>query len=600
MAMSQLRPSSDPSARSPFRWSSYLLAILAIGSAAGLRLLLERLAIWDAPLLLFALPVLAVTLYLGIRPGLFAAALGAFVWTRFYTNAVEINFFLLLLGGCGVSSLGHMLVSERRKLAAGESREQQQERLIDLAHDAIIVRDTNSVILKWNAGARAIYGWREDEAAGKVTHALFNTGFPASADDLAAKLIEAGFWEGELRHTTRAGDEIIVESRQVLLRDKAGAPFRILEINREITRRKRAEEAMRRSEQRFHSLSDANAIGVACGGAAGGIVEANDAFLKMTGYSRDDLLAGAVVWPEPYGVARALFERDFVRKDGARIPVLIFAAAPEPPEEGAVILMVDLSERRMLEQKLRQKQKIETIGLLAAGVAHDFNNLLTSILMNTELAMEEIPAGHAAHRMLSEVTAEATRAAHLTRQLLAYAGKGVLSMKPIDLGATTMETAARTKSLISRQIRLRVESDSRLAPVQADQEQIRQLIASLILNAAEAIGEKASGEISVSTSRCELDPQDERWTFETGEIRAGAYALVRVQDNGCGMDDATLARAFDPFFTTKFLGRGLGLSAAQGIARAHRGAIRIVSAPGEGATVEALFPIPPSGSHLTQ
>jgi PAS domain S-box-containing protein len=543
--------------------------------------------------------VVAVTVYLGRWPGLFAAALGAFLWTLVFENAVQINFVIVFFGGAGLSLLGSLLVAERWRVAEGEQRAREQERLIDLANDAIIVRDANGVILKWNAGATAIYGWTEREAAGKITHSLFNTQFP-ELGALTAKLIQEGSWEGELRHTTRSGAKIVVESRQVLLRDDTGAPFRILEINRGITRRKQAEEAKRRSEQRFHSLSDSNVIGVACYGAAGFIVEANDAFLKITGYSRDDLRAGTIVWPEALAGSRAPFESDFARKDGTRIPVLIFAAAPEPPEEEAIVLMVDLSERKMLEQKLQQKQKIETIGLLAAGVAHDFNNLMTSILMNAELAMEHLPARHPAHRMLNEVTSEAIRAAQLTRQLLAYAGKGIVSVKPIDLGATIDEAAAQTRNLISKQIQLRVESDSRITPIQADQGQIRQLVSSLILNAAEAIGEKPLGEISVSTSRCELDPQDGRWIFASGEIRAGAYALLRVQDNGCGMDDATLARAFDPFFSTKFLGRGLGLSAAQGIAQAHRGAIRIVSVPGQGATVEALFPLPSSESHLTR
>jgi PAS domain S-box-containing protein len=593
MAMTPPRQISDQYARRPFRLSSYLLAILAIGLAAGLRLLLQHISVWDAPVLSLVLAVLAVTVYRGLWPGLFAAVLGAFLWAQFYTHAIQINFFLLFLGGALVSVLGSLLISERWRAAAGESREQQQEKLIDLAHDAIIVRDPTGVILKWNAGATAVYGWTEDEAAGKVTHSLFDTKFPVSVGDMEAKLSEEGFWEGELRHTTRSGAGIIVASRHVLLRDAAGAPFRILEINREITSRKRA-------EARFLSLSDANVVGVACGTAAGGIVEANDAFLKMTGFSRDDLRAGAIVWPDTAGRSRAPFERDFLRKDGARIPVLIFAAAPEPPEEEAVVLMVDLSERKILEEKLQQKQKLETVGLLAAGVAHDFNNLLTSILMNSELALEKLPPGHDARRMMQAVTHEATRAAHLTAQLLAYAGKGGLSSKPIDLEAAIRQATLQTRDLISKQIPIRLDFDSRLSPINADQRQIQQLMTNLILNAAEAIGEKASGEIAVSTSRCELGVEDKRWIFELGEIHAGAYALVRVQDNGCGMDDATLARVFDPFFTTKFLGRGLGLSAAQGIARAHGGAIRIVSAPGQGATVEALFPLPPPESHLTQ
>ena len=252
--------------------------------------------------------------------------------------------------------------------------------------------------------------------------------------------------------------------------------------------------------------------------------------------------------------------------------------------------MVDLSERQMLEQKLLRKQKLETVGLLAAGVAHDFNNLLTSILMNSELAMENMPPGNRARRMLEEVTREALRVAQLTSQLLAYAGKGGHAARAIDLGATIRLAVSELRGTVAQHIPIRLKLLPGLAPIEADQDQIRQLITSLLVNAAEALGDKPGGEITVSTSVCNLGAEEGHWLFGSGEIGAGSYALIRVQDNGCGMDDAMLARAFDPFFTTKFLGRGLGLSAAQGIARAHNGAIRIISAPGQGATVDALFP----------
>lgn len=261
-------------------------------------------------------------------------------------------------------------------------------------------------------------------------------------------------------------------------------------------------------------------------------------------------------------------------------------------KEGAAPMMTDFSECKALEQKLRRRQNLETIGLLTAGIAHDFNNALTIILMNTRLAFDALPAGHRALRMLEDVTNETQRAAHLTKQLLAYAGR-LRTQTRIDLAALLRETISQTRDAISNRILVKLELDPRLPAVEADEDQIRQLMVNLLVNASEAIGERADGEIGISAIRCDAGATDCRWSPGLAEGRPGASALIRVRDNGCGMDEATLAKAFDPFFSTKVRGRGLGLSAAQGIAHAHHGAMRILSTPGQGATVEALLPAAP-------
>jgi len=257
-----------------------------------------------------------------------------------------------------------------------------------------------------------------------------------------------------------------------------------------------------------------------------------------------------------------------------------------------VALIVDLTERKLLEQKLGQRQKLDTVELLGAGVSHDFNNLLTSILMNAQLSRDSIPAGHRALKMLDDLMDEALRAGRLTGQLLAYAGKGSLFSKSVDLATEIREGAASAQSSMPPEIALRLELDPNLIPIEADAGQIRQLVTNLIANASEAIVEGRAGEIVVSASSLRIGAEDDKRAPGFAEMGPGLYAMICVRDNGCGMDAATMARAFDPFFTTKFLGRGLGLSASQGIVRTHGGAIRIVSAPGEGTTVEALLPMP--------
>src|SRR5262249_39956808 len=252
------------------------------------------------------------------------------------------------------------------------------------------------------------------------------------------------------------------------------------------TERRKAREsvaAMRRSESRFRGLIEANVIGVACGAPGGAVTEANDAFLEITGYSREDLRMGAISWDETAGVSPAPAEKDLPRKDGERIPVLLYTAAFDGPAGEAVALVVDLTERKLLEQKLRQRQKLETVGLLAAGVAHDFNNLLTSILMNAQLSRDSLPAGHRALKMLDDLMDEALRAGRLTGQLLAYAGKGSLFSKSVDLAAEIREGAASAQSSMPPEIALRLELDPNLIPIEADAGQIRQLVTNLIANA---------------------------------------------------------------------------------------------------------------------
>ncbi len=587
-----MKPARSPGS-SPFEWRGYLIAIIAIGAGAGLRLLLRHFSLWDAPLVTFATAVLLVAVYRGLGPALTAAFFGGFLWTQFPTNPVRMNFPALFMGGIAISVPASLLFAERRKTRAREQKSREQEKLIELAHDAILVLDPDNVILKWNAGATTIYGWTEAEALGKVTDTLFETKTSGPPREVSASLSSDGFWEGELRHLAHNGSQITVESRKVLLRDETGAPFRILEINREITKRRDAESAMRRSESRFRRLCAANLIGVGWGDPAGSIVEANSAFLRMTGNSSDDLRSGAIPYREFSSVTCGPLEKELVRKDGSRIAALQVAAAPETPGEEGVVLMMDLSERKALEQKLRHKQKRETIGQLAAGVAHDFNNALTIILMNAQLAYDAIPATHPARRLLESVTNETERAGTLTKQLLAYAGKGVQTLASTDLAALLREAVAQMPDTISPRIPMKLDLDPELPAIEADEDQIRQLVMNILVNASEAIGDRADGEIGVSAIRSEAGSRDSRWISSFTEARTGASALIRVRDNGCGMDETTVAKAFDPFFTTKLHGRGLGLSAAQGIAHAHHGAIRIVSSPGQGATLEVLLPAAP-------
>jgi PAS domain S-box-containing protein len=250
---------------------------------------------------------------------------------------------------------------------------------------------------------------------------------------------------------------------------------------------------------------------------------------------------------------------------------------------------MDITEHRRDEEALRQSQKLESIGLLAAGIAHDFNNLLVGVVGNASLAKQMISTDNPVSELLDSIEQSGEHAAHLTRQMLAYSGQGRFIVEPHDLSALARETCGLVKTSIPPQVTLRFDLPAALPPVEADRAQIQQVFMNLVLNAAEAIGNN-QGEVSVSTGIREVDEAFIRNRVEAADLRPGQFVFLEVRDTGCGMDSATRARIFDPFFSTKFTGRGLGLAAVAGIVRGHRGAILVSSAPGSGSCFTVLFP----------
>jgi signal transduction histidine kinase len=249
-----------------------------------------------------------------------------------------------------------------------------------------------------------------------------------------------------------------------------------------------------------------------------------------------------------------------------------------------------LQQYERYQAQLRQAQKLESLGVLAGGIAHDFNNILTGILGNASLASEILPADHPAYHLLEDVITSSERAAALTTQMLAYAGKGRFQVQPLDLSELVRNMGDFFRASVPKWIELDVHLESALPSIEADSSQIEQIVMNLVINAAEAIPEGRHGRVQVRTGRHELGPQST--TGFAGEpLPPGTYATLQVRDNGTGMDDETLARIFDPFFTTKFLGRGLGLAAVQGIVREHGGALTVESTHGKGTTFTIFFPV---------
>jgi PAS domain S-box-containing protein len=460
----------------------------------------------SAVLWLLLIVILLGSAWLGYGPGVMICVLSSFVVMPLVappgrSRSVNYTQFGMLVGVSLIvsraSQVNHRHQDELRRVAAEleqRVRERTQEavassnalreqaQLLELAHDGILSMDWNAKIHFWNRGAEQMYGWSKAEAMGKVSHELLQTVFPETLPEIEKKLVAEGHWEGELRHTRRDGAVLRVMSRWAVRRDGDGRPSGYLEINSDIT------------------------------------------------------------------------------------------------------------ERRKIEEQLRHTQKLESLGVLAGGVAHDFNNLLTGILGNASLALDAAPAQHPNRTLLEEVMRAAERAADLTRQLLAYAGKGRFVMRIVDLSELVREISGLVQTSIPKPVQLRLQLAAKLPGIEADAGQLQQIIMNLVINAAEAIGPEG-GTVLVRTGEQQVDEQYIGAMASDGaHLRPGPYVMLEVHDSGSGMTPETLAKIFDPFFTTKFTGRGLGLSAVQGIVRGHRGALKVYSQPGRGTTFKVLFP----------
>ncbi len=249
--------------------------------------------------------------------------------------------------------------------------------------------------------------------------------------------------------------------------------------------------------------------------------------------------------------------------------------------------LTDVEDQRRAEQLLHQRQKLESIGVLAGGVAHDFNNLLVGILGGVSYALEVLPPEHELRSILDLAFQSSERAAHLTRQMLAYAGKGSFKVENVDLAQVLHATWQLIRSSMLRSVDLKLLIRPDLPPIRTDATQLQQIVMNLIINASEAIPPGRQGVIIASTGVERIETPRSTWS---ADLDPGEYVVLEVRDNGCGIEPGALSKIFDPFFTTKFTGRGLGLAAVHGIVRSNKGSIEVESTPGEGSTFRVLLP----------
>jgi PAS domain S-box-containing protein len=383
-----------------------------------------------------------------------------------------------------------------------------------------------------------------------------------------------------------------------------GEPAHIGGVVMDITARRRAEEDLRDQAQLLDLAHDA----ILTLDRQGRIRFWSRGAERMYGYARQEALGNiahellktnfpdSLEAIERTAAEHGHWEGEFTqtRKDGSQLVVAsrwVLWVGANGETLGFLEISSDITERRRIEQQLLRAQKLESLGVLAGGVAHDFNNLLTGILGNASLALDGLAEDDPNRALIKEVTHAAERAADLTRQLLAYAGKGRFVMRNFSLSALVKEIAGLVQTSIPEGVQLRLQLDDAAPEIFADPGQVQQIVMNLVINAAEAIGPEG-GTVTVRTGAETVNEQYIATMPDAGDpFQPGDYAMLEVEDTGCGMTQETMKNIFDPFFTTKFAGRGLGLSAVLGIVQAHKGALRVASQPAHGTTFKLLFPI---------
>jgi len=409
--------------------------------------------------------------------------------------------------------------------------------------------------------------------------------------------------EYRLRH--KNGTWLVLESTSSVIRNAKGEPEKLVIVNRDITERKRAEEALRRSESGFRSVVEDAPYGIYRTSLTGQFLQVNPALQKMLGYEsteellRRDLRNHIFRHAGEYQRLTELLacteeikdlEMEWKRQDGT--PITVRCSGRRINDENGVpayfeVFAEDVTEKRVLEKQLRMAQKMEAIGRLSGGIAHDFNNLLGVIIGYSGVLKKQLGPGNALCEHALEIEKAGQRAASLTKQLLAFSRQQVLTPAVLNLNSLATDMEKMLPRLLGEDIEVSLTLDPELGNVKADQSQIEQVIMNLAVNARDAM--PTGGKMQVQTSNVQLDLA---YTWNHPGSKVGEYVLLAVTDTGMGMDAGTLTHIFEPFFTTKERGKGtgLGLATVYGVVKQSNGYIWVDSAPGKGASFQIYLP----------
>jgi two-component system, cell cycle sensor histidine kinase and response regulator CckA len=404
-------------------------------------------------------------------------------------------------------------------------------------------------------------------------------------------------------------DTILLHTVKVPIFDEEGRPWMLLVLSEDVTLKRKTEAELLRSQARLAEAQRIAHLGSWEWDILQGEAHWSDEIYRILGLEprNAQLSLGALLrFSHPGDRGRAiLFLKRAARHGhaaslnhrillpGGNVRHLHTTIEARVDEDGKIRSLFgtsqDVTERRNAEEALRQAQKLEGLGVLAGGIAHDFNNLLTAIMANLNLAQMTIPVEAKTAHYLKNIETTVVRAADLTRQMLAYSGRGTFVIQSLDMNQVAEEITQLLKASIPKKIAIRFALQPGLPRIDADIAQLQQVLMNLVTNASEAIGEQ-EGTLTIRTGTAELDLNQIAGDFPGQEMTPGCFVLLEVTDTGCGMAPETRERLFEPFYTTKFSGRGLGLSALRGILKGHHAGIRLESEVGKGSVFRLYFP----------
>ncbi|MCU1273021.1 MAG: Chemotaxis protein methyltransferase CheR, partial [Bryobacterales bacterium] len=496
----------------------------------------------------------------------------------------------------GLVVLVQDITAEARALQALRESEERFRQIVETASEGIWITDLDSATTFANNRMCEVLGYSLDELIG---HSCFEFIHPED---------RGRGWSGfqgrkqgdtrsrEYRAYRKDGTMIWLHFTGAPIHDQSGNLSGVLGMCTDVTERKH-------NEARYQMLFAASEDGILIVNDEGVYVDVNQSMCDLLKASRDSLIGSRFapyIPTERLGQAQAAFhslvttgrfEGEFpLRATDGNIVELEWRSIGNFVPGLHCCMARDIRERNRFHQQLQQTQKLESLGVLAGGIAHDFNNLLVGILGNASLAIDVL--GHnAARPMLQDVITAGERAARLTRQLLAYAGKEQLEIAPTDMNRLVTEITPLLRTSIPKTVHLKLELQENLPYVEADQVQLQQVIMNMVINGAEAIPEGQPGLVTVTTCARRLSDDDQTRSIYPLESADEEHVVLTFTDTGVGMTPHVQRKIFDPFFTTKFTGRGLGLSAVLGIVRAHHGTLTVHSTPGQGTTFRVLLPI---------
>jgi PAS domain S-box-containing protein len=482
----------------------------------------------------------------------------------------------------------------------------EQADLLETTHDAIFVRNLNDVITFWNRGAEELYGWPREEAIGRVSHELIRTVFPAPLQSIKATLIRDNRWEGELVHTKRDGTEVTVASRWSLQRNRAGRPLAILETNNDVTERKRAEDALRRSEANLAEAQRLSKTGSFAWDVTSGKVRWSEEAYRIFEHDPNVEPTLELVKARTHPDDRSSFvsiiegvirertqnwelEHRIVVPDGRVKNIHVMAHAGEALDRLEYIgALMDVTDTKQAQEALQQAQaelahvtRVTTLGELTASIAHEVNQPLAAVVTNAESSLRWLgrnpPELGEARAAVERIIKDAHRASEVIKRIRELATYADPESSPLDINGAIDETLHLLRRELSLQrVALRLDLAPGLPPVLGDRVQLQQVVINLVMNGVESMA-KASERPHQLIIRSRQ--------HDAGEI------VVAVQDSGVGIDAEAADRLFVAFFTTKPGGMGMGLSICRSIIEDHDGKLWASGNDGPGATFQFTVPV---------